>query len=284
MRPIAPFLLPLLALLPQPLAATPLSDALAHESALPAQADTDSGYEPASRDVPADTDETRRQSLAVPASSGAERMSARPRLRSARIAAAYGPFDLVDDFRVAMVGVTDARTPAAFAALLREHPGIAVIEMVDCPGTDDDGANLRLGRMIRARGIATHVPDNGWVASGAVDLFLAGARRSAEPGARFAVHSWEDESGRGPGDYAQNAPQNRAYIDYYRAMGMSEGAARAFYAWTNSAPFSRPRYLTSAEIARWVRFDGGAQVPSATPPVRFAQVQPWPGPALVGVF
>ena len=55
--------------------------------------------------------------------------------------------------------------------------------------TEDDGANLRLGRMIRARGIATYVPAGGSVRSGGVELFLAGARRFADPDAEFAVHA-----------------------------------------------------------------------------------------------
>ena len=167
----------------------------------------------------------------------------------------YGPFRVLDDTRAAMVGVTNAATPAAFNAMLRDHPGIATIDMVECPGTDDDRANLRLGQMIRAKGIATHVPANGWVASGAVELFLAGVKKSAEPSARFAVHSWEDDTGRGPSDYSMNAPKNRAYLDYYRTMGMSDGEARAFYAMTNSVPFSRARWLSAAELARWTRIE-----------------------------
>ena len=38
-------------------------------------------------------------------------------------------------------------------------------------------------------------------------------------------------------------------------MGMNEGEARAFYAMTNSAPYSRPRSLTTAELARWARLE-----------------------------
>ena len=179
----------------------------------------------------------------------------------------YGPFRIVDETRASMVGVTNAASPAAFNAMLRDYPGIATIDLVECPGTDDDRANLRLGQMIRAKGIATHVPANGWVASGAVELFLAGVRKSAAPSARFAVHSWEDDTGRGPSDYSMNAPKNRAYLDYYRTMGMSDGEARAFYAMTNSVPFSRARWLSAAELARWTRIERADQAPRG----RFAQ-------------
>jgi len=172
--------------------------------------------------------------------------------------AAYGPFRVLDETRAALVDVTGERTPAEFTAMLRDHPAIGVIEMFDCPGTEDDRANLRLGRMIHARGIATHVPEGGSVRSGAVELFLAGARRSAEPGAEFAVHAWMDQDGLEPGDYAADAPENRAYLDYYRAMGMSAGEAAAFYAMTNSVPNADARWLSAGELRQWVRLDDAA--------------------------
>lgn len=170
--------------------------------------------------------------------------------------ASYGPFRVLDATRAALVDATDERSPALFAAMLRDHPGLAVLEMVDCPGTDDDQANLRLGRMIRARGLATHVPRGGSVRSGAVELFLAGVHRTAADGAEFAVHSWLDQDGREPGDYAPDDAANREYIDYYRAMGMTEAQARAFYDMTNSVHHADAKWLTAAEMGQWVALDG----------------------------
>lgn len=169
--------------------------------------------------------------------------------------ASFGPFRVIDGTRAALVGVTDATAPLRFADMLRAHPGIRTLELVECPGTEDDLANLRLGRMIRAKGIATHVPANGSVRSGAVELFLAGARRSVEPGAEFAVHAWMDDTGREAGDYAANAPENAKYLAYYQAMGMNPAEARAFYAMTNSVPHSDAKWLDAAEMAQWVRLD-----------------------------
>jgi hypothetical protein len=169
--------------------------------------------------------------------------------------ASYGPFRVIDDGHAALAGVTDERSPAAFAAMMAAHPGISVLEMVECPGTEDDRANLRLGRMIRARGLATHVPAGGSVRSGAVELFLAGTRRLADRGAEFAVHAWADEDGRQPRDYGENAPENRAYIDYYREMGMSGIEAHAFYDMTNSVPNASARWMNAAQMAQWVRYN-----------------------------
>jgi hypothetical protein len=169
--------------------------------------------------------------------------------------AAYGPFRVLDQGRAALVDVTDERSPAQFSAMLRDFPAITMLEMIECPGTFDDRANLRLGRMIHAGGIATHVPAGGSVRSGGVELFLAGARRLADPGAEFAVHSWADEDGREPQDYAADAPENRAYLDYYREMGMSSRQAAAFYAMTNSVRNADAKWLTAADMRMWVQLD-----------------------------
>jgi len=169
--------------------------------------------------------------------------------------ARYGPFRVLDATHAALVDATDERSLAAFGAMLAAHPGLTTLELVECPGTGDDRANLALGRMIRARGLATHVPAGGSVRSGAVELFLAGVRHQAEPGAEFAVHAWADEDGREATDYAPAAPENRAYLDYYREMGMTLPQASAFYAMTNSVPNASAKWLTAAEMGQWVSYN-----------------------------
>ena len=186
---------------------------------------------------------------------GSERFVAAAPAEVPRGIASFGPFRVLDSGRAALVDATDEASPAQFEAMLRSYPGIALIEMIECPGTEDDRANLRLGRMIRARGISTHVPAGGSVRSGGVELFLAGKRRMADPGAEFAVHSWSDEDGLEAKDYPADAPENRAYIDYYEDMGMPGPQARAFYAMTNSVPNAQAKWLGSGDIGQWVQLD-----------------------------
>ena len=159
---------------------------------------------------------------------------------------------LLDEGRAALVGTTDGQSPAQFQAMLREHPNIAVLEFIEAPGTRNDIANLALGRMIRAAGIATHVPENGSVRSGAVELFLAGAERTVDDGAEFAVQSWIDTYGREPDDFGANAPENRLYLDYYKEMGMPADRAAAFYAMTNSVPHQRALWLDADGMRGWI--------------------------------
>lgn len=175
-----------------------------------------------------------------------------PRAAAGQGLAQYGPFRVLDERRAALVDSTGVGSPQAFAAMLAAYPGLEVIEFLDAPGTRNDLANLRLGRAIRAAGLATHVPEGGSARSGAVELFLAGTRRSMAPDALFAVHSWRDEAGREPSDFAADAPANRLYLDYYAEMGMTDEDARAFYAMTNSVPHSGALWLKGSEMAHWV--------------------------------
>lgn len=178
-----------------------------------------------------------------------------PTESASRSFGSYGPFNVVASDRAELNGSIETGTPAQFKAMLRAFPGIRQIDMVDCPGTGDDEANLALARMVRQAGISTFVPDGGSVRSGGVELFLAGAKRSAAPGAEFAVHSWIDEDGMEPDDYAASDPVNREYVDYYREMGMTADKAKAFYALTNSVPHDDALYLKTRDIAAYIPLD-----------------------------
>lgn len=186
-------------------------------------------------------------------------------------AAQYGPFRVLDETRAALVSATDIASPRQFDAMLRDHPGLRVIEMVDAPGTSHDLANLALGRRIRAAGLDTYVPEGGSVRSGAVELFLAGARQTIAPGATFAVHSWLDARGLEPRHFAEDAPENRLYLDYYVEMGMAPDHARAFYAMTNSVPHSGALWLDAATMQSWVA-PMKAPEPPVLSPVRLATI------------
>ncbi|MDE2437098.1 MAG: alpha/beta hydrolase [Sphingomonadales bacterium] len=223
MRPILSVLLPLLALTATPVMA---------------------------REAVVETVETVEETVFV-SDGGSERLVGVAPPVTPKGVAAYGPFRVLDTKHAALVDVTDARSPAQFEAMLKAFPGITAIEMIECPGTEDDRANLRLGRMIHARGIITHVPAGGSVRSGGVELFLAGRERIADEGSEFAVHSWEDEDGREAKDYPADAPENRAYTDYYREMGMTAQQASTFYAMTNSVPFASAKWLTAGDMRKW---------------------------------
>ena len=163
----------------------------------------------------------------------------------------YGPFRVVAPHVVEMTGTVDSYTPALFRKMLQRHPGIKRIEMLDCDGSVDEEANLNLARMIRRAGINTHVPANGSIRSGAVELFLAGVKHTADDGAEFVVHSWMDEDGREANDYPAHDPVHAEYLGYYAEMGVPAEKARGFYALTNSVPFSGQLKLSRNDLVQY---------------------------------
>ena len=169
-----------------------------------------------------------------------------------RAKAHYGPFAVIDAATVRMAGDVTSATPRQFAAMLAAHPGLKRLEMIDCPGSLDEEANLILARAIRRAGLETVVPSGGSVRSGAVELWLAGITRRAAADAEFGVHSWADDTGREANDYAAGDPVHAEYLGYYREMGMDEAKARSFYALTNATPFDQVRYLNRDDMARFV--------------------------------
>ena len=205
--------------------------------------------EPVDQHFEAESDDYASPRIAYPT---ADRAISSFRASAPTALAAFGPFRVVDPTRAVLVGTTTSATPAQFAALLRAYPQLRTLDLVEAPGTENDRANLAVGRMIRAAGLTTRVPQGGSVRSGAVELFLAGARREVEDGARFAVHSWRDNRGREADDFPAGAPEHRYYLDYYREMGMSTDGARDFYAMTNEAPHARARWLDAGEMRGWM--------------------------------
>lgn len=169
--------------------------------------------------------------------------------------ARFGPFAVVDAATVRMAGDVTSTTPRQFAAMLAAFPHLKRLEMIDCPGSLDEEANLILARAIRRAGMETVVPSGGSVRSGAVELWLAGSTRRAASDAEFGVHSWADDTGREANDYPASDPVHAEYLSYYREMGMDAAKARAFYALTNSTPFDDVRYLTRDDMARFVPLD-----------------------------
>jgi hypothetical protein len=163
----------------------------------------------------------------------------------------YGPFRVITSQIVEMAGTVDSFSPDYFREMLIHHPSISQIIMIDCSGSVDEAANLNLARMIRRAGINTHVPAHGSVRSGAVELFLAGALRSADPGAEFVVHSWMDEDGLEANDYPANDPVHTEYLEYYTEMGVPSDQAQAFYTLTNSVPFAGQLTLSRSDLVRY---------------------------------
>ena len=72
---------------------------------------------------------------------------------------------------------------------------------------------------MRSAGLSTLVPGDGMAASGGVDLFAAGLKREAEPGARLGIHAWCCYRGREAQDIARGHRAHAHQEAYFREMG-----------------------------------------------------------------
>ena len=150
----------------------------------------------------------------------------------------------VDGHVAYMNGVIGPTTPGRVLELVLVHPQVETIVMLDVPGSMDDFALVRAAELVRHMGLATHMPRDGEVASGGTDFFLAGAKRTADYGARFGVHSWSGFNEAGS-DLPRDHPEHRLYLDFYQAMGIGED----FYWFTlEAAPADGIHWMTDGEI------------------------------------
>lgn len=148
---------------------------------------------------------------------------------------------------VYMNGVIGSDTLDVMRKLFNEHPQIKLVVMQNVPGSMDDDVNLLASREIRNRGIATHIAKDGMVASGGTDMFLAGAKRTIEIGAKLGVHSWSDGE-RGGNEYPRDHEEHAKYIEYYNEMGIDT----EFYWYTlDSADADSIHWMTESEINKY---------------------------------
>jgi len=153
----------------------------------------------------------------------------------------------VEGDRAYAYGTIDGSTPGRVIELIIDHPEVDTLVLADVPGSVDDDSSLRACRMIRKHGLATHVPADGEIASGGVDMFCAGARRTAEDGAMIGVHSW---GGLGEaGDSTDRDDEaHEMYLDFCEEMGLPE----SFYWFTiEAAGPDDIHWMTREEMTRF---------------------------------
>jgi hypothetical protein len=127
-------------------------------------------------------------------------------------------------------GSTDSRSHKLVKDFVRENPQVKTLILQAMPGTQDMDTNRRVVMDLRAAGLATHVPADGRIASGAVDWFIAGSPRSIECGAMIGVHSWGTKIGE-RGDQTLYDGQRGTQRYFLDRMGVSPD----FYEFTRAA-------------------------------------------------
>ena len=148
-------------------------------------------------------------------------------------------------------GNTNGMSVAMVRDFLDENPQVDTLVMGKMPGTKDADMNTRIAREIRARGLKTHLPKNGFIASGAVDLFIAGTERTMECGGMIGVHSWGIT-----GDRTGTISPKTMGVDrrqkFHEKFLSDMGIDPAFYVFTREAAEpSQLHFMSPEEIERW---------------------------------
>ena len=135
-----------------------------------------------------------------------------------------------------------------FKKLHKSNPDIKLLKIISCEGSINDDINLELAVFIHKQGFDIHLADNGIIASGGTDLFLAGHKRSIGDNTQIGVHSWAgmDETAT---DFPEGHKYHLPYIEYYKSVGFNQEEAEAFYYFTiHSAPAEDIHWMTETEL------------------------------------
>lgn len=155
---------------------------------------------------------------------------------------------VVSGDKVYMNGEINSKTPKQLKEVINNNPEVKTIVMLEVPGSLDDEANIPMAEWVREKGLNTYITENSLIASGGVDFFLAGNKRSMEKGAKLGVHSWKDSSGVEAKDLPKehiDHEMNRKYIE--NMLGKDD-----FYWYTiYAAPANDIYYMNMEEIEKY---------------------------------
>ena len=154
----------------------------------------------------------------------------------------------VDGHRIHINNYIDRETPDLLRKILQANPQVSTVLMHNVPGSLDDSATLEAGNLVRRYRLATHLPAGAAIVSGAVDLFLAGVKRTGVIGAKLGVHSWRNDDGIQGGDLPRGHKHHQPFLDYFRKIHVAE----EFYWFTlEAAPFERIHWMNRRELERY---------------------------------
>lgn len=165
----------------------------------------------------------------------------------------FGIFKVLEDnTTIEMNGYVRSSSLNNYNNLVAAFPNVNKINIINCEGSADDEINLQLSLKVHQKGINIHLMDNGEIASGGVDFFLAGVERTKGTNTKIGVHSWGDGVNEEATDFPVGHPYHQPYIEYYVAVGFTQQESEDFYYYTiNAAPANGIHWMTDEEITQY---------------------------------
>lgn len=164
----------------------------------------------------------------------------------------FGIFTILDDnTTIEMNGVINGKSLNKFNDLIDVYPTVNRINIKECEGSSNDEVNLELAKKVYDREMEIHLMDNGLIASGGTDFFLAGRTRTKGENTQIGVHSWSGGSKEAT-DFPEGHENHLPYIEYYVSIGFTQEQAEEFYYFTiNAAPANSIHWMTEQEIEQY---------------------------------
>ena len=153
--------------------------------------------------------------------------------------------------QAALSGHLGTMTYVQLRDLLATNPEVTRLNLTTIAGSLNDAINFHTGVLIRDGGLDTHLPSDGDVNSGGVDLFIAGNRRTAEEGGILGVHSWCCERGLTGAELPRDDPAHAVQLTYARRMLGAENGPAFYYYTLEAAPFEEIHPMTREEMRRF---------------------------------
>jgi hypothetical protein len=155
---------------------------------------------------------------------------------------------------VEMNGTIGGSSLANFDKLYSKYPSVKIINIKNCDGSSDDEINLRLSKKVYDLNIDIHLLDKAEIASGGVDFFLAGKKRTRGNNIKIGVHSWAGDNVTAT-DFPVGHANHLPYINYYKSIGFTDAEAKDFYYFTiNAASSTSIHWMTEEEIKTYKMF------------------------------
>ncbi len=162
-------------------------------------------------------------------------------------------------------GATCSGALLAFLKMIKAYPHIAILKVKNLPGSVDDDINLKLGRKIHQYKLEMQSLPNAIIASGGLDLFLAGTKRRLAPGVKIGVHSWaalDDGNIIKGSSLPKEHKEHQKYIAYYKDIGINP----SFYWFTMTAKPNGPQEdMSNGDDMHWMSAKEISQYKLVTP-------------------
>jgi len=166
------------------------------------------------------------------------------------VGAGTSELEVRDDGNAYLRGILGTRAYVQIRNLLERYPKVKTIVFEEVEGSVNDSINVHTGRLIRNAGLNTRINASGIIASGGVDLFVAGNRRLVELGAQIGVHSWCCAESLTADKLPREHEGHRSQVEYFSDMLGTSG--EGFYFFTlMAAPFDGIHWMDQYEITRW---------------------------------